>query len=210
MRGIANVISVVFHPLLMPTYGCLLLFYGIKNTVYDFMTPVETKWRISLIVFVFTFVFPVLNIFVLYKFKRIPSLRMENQTERTFPYILTSLFYLGLFYLLKDISIWASFKLFILGAGIAILLTALINNRYKISAHMVGLGGLFGAILAAAWLIKFDMTLYYILIILIAGITAASRLYLNQHSYSQIYTGFILGCLIQVGLFFAFQSITFA
>lgn len=210
MKAFANSISVLFHPLLMATYGCLLLFYGIKNTVYDFMTPPETKWRISLVVFVFTFVFPVLNILILYKLRRIPSICMENQNERTFPYIMTSLFYLGLFYLLKDVSIWGSFKLFILGAGMAILLTALINMKYKISAHMVGLGGLLGVLLSVAWLIKFDMTMFFIVLILISGLTAVCRLYLQQHTPSQIYTGFLLGFIIQAGLFFAFQSFTFA
>lgn len=210
MKGVALFFSALFHPLLMATYGCLLIFYGIKETVYDFMTPGETKWRMSLVVFLFSFMFPVLNIAILYKLRRIPSLTLSNQKDRTFPYVMTGLFYFGLFYLLKDINIWNSIKLFILGGGLGIMLTALINLKYKISAHMVGLGGLLGALVSLSYMIKFDMTPYYMAVIIVTGLVAMSRLYLQEHRPSQIYTGFLLGLFVQGGLFFAFHKITFA
>ena len=209
-RNLALIISVALHPLLMGTYGCLLLFFGIKDTVYDYMTPFETKWRISLIIFMFSFVFPVLNIYILYKLKRIPGITLSNQKDRTFPYVMTSLFYFGLFYLLMDINIWNSMKLFIVGGGLAILITALINLKYKISAHMVGIGGLLGVLISVSYLIKFDMTLFYILVITLAGFIGFARLKLEEHKPSQIYSGFFLGLIVQTSLFFALQKIIFA
>lgn len=101
----------------------------------------------------FSFVFPVVNILVLYKLKRIPSITLSEQKDRTYPYIVTALFYFGLFYLLMDVNIWPSIKLFIIGGGLAILLTALVNLKYKISAHMVGLGGLLGILISVSYLI---------------------------------------------------------
>lgn len=194
----------------MATYGCLLLFFGIKNTVYDFLTEPETKWRISLVVFMFSFIFPVLNIYILYKLKRIPGITLSNQRDRTFPYVMTSLFYFGLFYLLMDINIWPSIKLFIVGGGLAILLTALINLKSKISAHMVGVGGLLGVLISVSYLIKFDMTPFYILIIVLAGFIGFARLQLQEHKPSQLYMGFCLGLIVQVSLFFALHKLTFA
>ncbi len=194
----------------MATYGCLLLFFGIKNTVYDYLTEFETKWRISLIVFVFSFLFPVLNIYLLYKLKRLPSLTLSNQNDRTFPYVMTALFYFGLFYLLMDINIWNSVKIFIVGAGLAIMITALINLKYKISAHMVGIGGLLGVLISISYLIKFDFTPYYMATIVLAGIIAFARLKLKEHSPSQIYLGFLLGLIVQTSLFFTLQKIIFA
>jgi hypothetical protein len=194
----------------MATYGCLLLFFGISNTVYDYLTPFDTKWRITLIVFLFSFMFPVLNIYILYRLKRIPAITLSEQKDRTFPYIMTALFYFGLFYLLMDINIWPSIKLFIIGGGLAILMTALINIKFKISAHMVGLGGLLGVLISVSYLIKFNMTPYYIIVIILAGITGAARLKLEEHKPYQIYFGFILGLFIQTGLFFVLQKITIA
>jgi hypothetical protein len=208
MRTLALIISVIFHPLLMATYGCLLLFFVIKGTLYDFMTPYDNKWRISFIVFAFSFVFPVLNIFILYKLKRIPSITLSGQRDRTYPYIITALFYFGLFYLLFDANIWAVIKLFIVGGGLAILFTAIINLRYKISAHMVGIGGLLGVLISISWLIRFDITPFYIAVILAAGLVGFARLVLNEHKPGQLYLGFLLGLLVQSGLFFALQNIT--
>ena len=194
----------------MATYGCLLLFFGIKNTVYDYLTPFETKWRISIIVFMFSFVFPVLNIYILYKLKRIPAITLSNQKDRTFPYIMTALFYFGLFYLLLDINIWNSVKLFIVGGGIAILITALLNLKFKISAHMVGVGGLLGVLISVAYLIQFNMTPFYIAVIILAGIIGFARLKLDEHKPYQLYVGFALGLIVQLSLFFSLQKITFA
>lgn len=194
----------------MATYGCLLLFFGIRDTVYDYMTAFDTKWRISIIVFVFSFVFPVVNIYIMYRLKRIPSILLSNRKDRTFPYLMSSLFYFGLFYLLLDINIWPSIKLFIIGGGIAILLTALLNLRFKISAHMVGIGGLLGVILSISYLIKFNMTFFYVIIILLAGIIGMSRLILEEHKPYQLYLGFLLGFGVQTSLFFAMKELTFA
>jgi hypothetical protein len=194
----------------MTTYGCLLLFFGIKNTVYDYMTELDAKWRISIIVFVFSFVFPAVNIYIMYRLKRIPNILLSDKRDRTFPYLMSSLFYFGLFYLLLDINIWPSVKLFIVGGGITILLTAIINLKFKISAHMIGIGGLLGVIISISHLIKFDMTVFYMLLILIAGIIGVSRLILKEHKPYQLYLGFLLGLAVQSGLFFVMKELTFA
>jgi hypothetical protein len=195
--------------MLMTTYGVLLMFFGIKNTIFDYMTNFEVKWRVSIIVFMFSFVFPALNILVLYKLKRLPSLSLSNPSERTFPYIMTSMFYFGLFYLLKDVNIWNELKLLVLGGGIAILFCALINLKTKISAHMTGVGGLLGSLISLSYIIRFDMTLFYIMAIIVAGIVGAARLYLKEHRPAQIYSGFALGLFVQTVLFLAFEKLNF-
>ena len=75
---------------------------------------------------------------------------------------------------------------------------------------MVGVGGLLGVIVSASYLIRFDMTPYYMLIILLAGLIGMSRMYLEEHTGAQIYSGFLLGFLVQTILFFSFQSLIFA
>lgn len=156
------------------------------------------------------FFISVLNIYLLYKLKRLPSLVLSNQNDRTFPYIMTALFYFGLFYLLMDINIWNTIKIFVVGGGLAILLTAIINLKYKISAHMVGIGGMLGVLISVSYLIKFDFTLFYIAVIVIAGLIAFARLSLKEHEPSQIYSGFLLGFIVQTSLFFTLQKIIFA
>lgn len=97
-----------------------------------------------------------------------------------------------------------------MGGGIAILLTAFINLKFKISAHMVGIGGLLGVLISISYLIKFDMTLFYIFVIILAGIVGFARLTLNEHKPLQVYAGFLLGLTIQLSLFFTLHKLIFA
>ncbi len=208
MKNLAFFISVIFHPLLMASYGCLLLFFGFRNSIFELMTSNETKWQIIITVFTFTFLLPILNIYLMFKLKRIHSITLSNRNERTFPYIMTAIFYYGLFYLFYDLRIWQTIKIFIFCAGTAILLTALVNMRYKISAHMVGLGGLLGMIISLNILLRYDMLQFLLIGILISGIVASARLILDEHKPSQIYTGFFLGLFCQTALFLPLQQLT--
>lgn len=191
----------------MSTYGSMLLFFVIKNTVFDFLTPINIKLFLLITIFVFSFFFPMLNIFILFKIKKINALTLSIQKDRTLPYIISSLFYFSLFYFLSETPIWKSIKLFILGGGIAILLTALINLKFKISAHMVGIGGILGLLISISYIIQFDFTFFYILIIIISGIIGSSRLILMAHKPVEIYSGFLLGLVIQILLFFNLEKI---
>ncbi|HQQ93780.1 MAG TPA: hypothetical protein PLQ93_04435 [Bacteroidia bacterium] len=209
MRNASLVLSVIFHPLLMTSYGCAFLLFGLHGSVYDYLTPDSLKWRITFLVASMTFLLPVLNIYLLYKLDRLPSFMLSNRKDRTYPYMLSALFYFGLVYLLYDVNVWNILKAFIAGAGLAILLSALINLRYKISAHMVGLGGMLGFMISVSYLLKTDITPLYILVVLVAGLTGSARMILEEHDPLQLLSGFLLGCGVQCTLFFILRQISF-
>lgn len=209
MKSFANIISYLFHPLLMATYGCLLVLFGLTDTIYFLFTPLKLKLVLTLTIFAFTFLLPVLNLLILYKLNYVSSLKIEEQGERTFPLIMTALCYFGLFYMIYDFNIWPAVKLFILGGGICILFTAIINVWWKISAHMMGIGGLFGVLLAICYYMQMPVLTAISLCLLVAGCIGFARLYLKSHTPSQVYVGFILGSIVQFSLFFLAQSITF-
>ena len=193
----------------MCTYGSMLFFFFMRGSIYYYLTPTDFKWIISAMIFSFSFILPVINIYILYRMNRISSLKIEDRKERTFPYILTSCFYFGLFYLFLDLKVWPSLKVLIFGAGFAIFLTALINMRYKISAHMVGVGGLIGSLVVVSWLIKYNAVPHLMILVVLAGIIATARLYLKQHDQKQIYAGFFLGFLTQILVFSGFLFFNF-
>lgn len=193
----------------MCSYGSLLFFFFLRGSIYYYLTPTNLKWIISAMIFSFSFILPVINIYILYRLNRISSLRLEDQNERTFPYVLTSCFYFGLFYLFLDLSIWPSIKVLIFGGGFSILLTAIINLKYKISAHMVGIGGLIGSLLVVSYVLKYNSTPQVSILFIIAGIVATCRLYLNAHQPKQIYSGFFLGFLTQIAVFLCFLYFNF-
>lgn len=209
MKSFATIISYLFHPLLMATYGCLLVFFGLTNTIYFLFTPLKLKLVLTLTIFAFTFLLPVLNLLILYKLKYVSSLKIDVQSERTFPLIMTSLCYFGLFYMIYDFNIWPAVKLFVLGGGICILFAGIINVWWKISAHMIGIGGLCGVLLSICYFMQIPLLTVISICLLIAGCIGFARLNLKAHTPNQVYIGFILGTIVQFSLFFFAQSITF-
>ena len=209
MLKFANLISYLFHPLLMATYGCIIVFFGLSNSIYFIFTPLRVKLVVTLTVLAFTFLLPVLNLLILYKMNYISSLKIDNNKERTFPLLITAFCYFGLFYLIYDFNIWPAIKLFVLGGGVSILLTTVINIWWKISAHMIGIGGMLGTLLALSIFLQMPIFITISFCILIAGLIGFARLYLQAHSPAQLYAGFSLGCLIQLSLFLLAQSIPF-
>lgn len=192
---IAKIISHLFHPLLMPTYGFLLLFS--TNNYIAIFTPLSIKLVILIITFVFTFILPTVNALILLKAGRINSLEMETNRERVIPYLSTSLYFFALYYLFNDREFPPVFVVLILGAAISILLTFLVNFKWKISAHAIGVGGIAGAIWGISLRLAIDFRMILMLSVLVAGFIGFARLKLNAHTPAQVYTGFLTGFLIE-------------
>jgi membrane-associated phospholipid phosphatase len=209
MKNLATLISYIFHPLLMATYGCILVFFGLTETIYFVFTPFKIKILLTFTVFTFTVLLPLLNLLILHKLNYVSTLTIEKREERFFPLLITSFCYLGLFYMLYDFNIWPIIKLFILGAGISIMVAAIISKFWQISAHMIGVGGFIGLIFSVSYFMQIDLFIIISLFIIVAGIVGFSRLYLNAHSPKQIYLGFMVGCIIQFSLFLLAQNVTF-
>jgi len=195
---IAKIFSLLFHPLLMPTYGFLLIFC--TNNYIATFTPFNLKLIILGITFLFTFILPSINALILLRAKKINSLEMETTRERTIPYISTSLYFFALYYLFYNAEFPPVFVIVILGAAISILLTFLINFKWKISAHAIGIGGIIGAVMGISLRLMIDLHLILVLCIFIAGCVGFARLKLNAHTPSQVYTGFLTGFLVELAL----------
>lgn len=189
-------LSYLLHPLLMPTYGFALLFFT-HNYISTFM-PLNFKLVILIITFVFTFLLPSFNAFILLKIGRIKSFEMETQQERSIPYISTAAYFFALVYMLYARSFPITIILIIAGAGLSILLTFLINFRWKISAHAIGIGGLIGGVMGISYRLMIDLRWITLLLILCAGLTGFARLQLKAHEPSQVYCGFLLGFVIEL------------
>jgi hypothetical protein len=196
---LAKAISVVFHPLLLPTYALLLLFS--TNFYFVLVLPEAYKYLILGFVFITTFVLPSLMMLILLKAKMISSLQMENSKERVLPMFIVAAFFFVTFYFLRESPQAAIFNLFMLGATILVLLSVLINYITKISIHMVAQGGLFGTFTGMALVFHQDILHIIYLIIIVAGLTGFARLKLKAHSSMQVYLGFLLGSIFMLAMF---------
>lgn len=198
-RKIAKTISILFHPLFIPTYAILLLMN--VNTHHTLILPENMKYIAVLFVFLTSCVLPALVMLILLKFGRISSLEMDSKQERVFPLFIVALFFYLTYYLMKQAPYFALFNVFMLGATLLVIVSLLVNYLTKISIHMVAMGGLFGTFAGFALAFNINLTFLLYLIALLAGITGFARLELKAHSSFQVYLGFTVGVIFMLTIF---------
>lgn len=132
----------------------------------------------------------------------IDSLEMKTTKERMVPYLVSAILYIITFFLFRQIQLPALYLKFFLGASCSILILLIgAGFSQKISAHLAGLGGICGMLYSIS-IITFTETLGWLLIvILISGLVASSRLVLKSHTGIELISGFLLGFGIQLVIF---------
>jgi hypothetical protein len=188
----------------MPTMLYAVIFYFSPTAV----GPLNGNIRLYMLagIVISTFFIPVLFIYILYQFKAIESLQMENQRDRTLPFTLTTIIY-GTFtyFFFWRLNSLTSIYLILGSITLAVGLVTIINLFWKISAHSVGISGLIGSLIGIHY--KFaDSELFYpiLVFILIAGSLMSARLSVNAHNPSQILAGCALGLSISLGAVYWF------
>ncbi len=199
---LAKLISFIFHPLLITTYAFLLLFS--QRAYFAMIIPIPARWRLVLIVFIITFVLPLSLMLLLKSTRKIKSLQMYERKERTVPYIIAGWFSFLLYVVLNNTQIAPIYKHFALGVGLLILFTLLVNLKWKISIHMVAVGGVLGTVLSLTMNLVIADPLYLICTILIAGLIGFARLSLKVHTQAQVYAGLFSGITLMMILVFYF------
>lgn len=189
MRLFANIISFVFHPLLMMTYGVALALLFTYLSIY----PLTMKWLIAGGTFFTTAVIPGLFIWLMVRNGAARDIELSNRKERVVPYLIfiTSIM-VCLFFLYKMLMPFWLMTMFV-GACIALIISLCINFFWKISAHALGIGGLLGGIMGVARIHMINPYWAFIVVFLVAGLLGTSRIILKRHTPMQVYAGFSLG-----------------
>lgn len=189
-KPFSTLITILFHPMFMPVYGLLILFN--TGTFISYL-PHEAKKYIFLIVLICTVILPS-SFIPFYLFRKIvKDIHMRTNRERIIPLIINSLFfYLGYVFLNK-LQIPPVIKSYMLACSTAVFLAMLVSIKWKISLHMVGIGGVIGAVILFSLRLGTDLKTIWMILILFAGLTGYARLQLNSHNPLQVYSGFFLG-----------------
>jgi hypothetical protein len=152
---------------------------------------------IYVIVILSTLVLPAVSTFLLLKQGHIKSLEMESSFERKIPFLTTAVFYSMGYWFLKELPLPRLFHLLIMGATVSVIVAVVINLRWKISVHMIGMGGIAGVLMGMSQVLLMDLRLPIIISLLCAGLLGTARLSLQAHTPAQIYTGFLTGFLCE-------------
>lgn len=202
MDRFAKIMSTVFSPILVPTYGLLLAMTFSILTIL----PIATKLWVTVMTLVITGGIPFLGIAALYMTGRVSDPGLNNRGERTWPYVFTMVAYLLCsFYLYKANApqwLWS----FPIGGALAVVISLVVNFKWKISAHLAAMGGLVAmlfdivrngdAIPGIEWVIT--------VAILLTGLLATSRIILGRHTPWQTIAGAANGfmCVTLTSLIF--------
>lgn len=185
----AKILSTLF----MPLYSSLWIFIGLFLFSYMKMFPWDYKLQILLIVYTFTVFVPVIGINLFRMLKKWTRIELGRREHRHMPYIVTLLSYATCLVLLTRMNSAMFFRGIIMAALISQTICITINIWWKISTHMVGVGGLVGALNAFSILFYYNPVWPFCGLLLLSGMLGTSRIILRQHSLSQVIGGFAIG-----------------
>jgi len=197
-KRIAGVLSYIAHPLLIPMLGLLVI--SNSGTYAADMDHRFTQF-IYLSVFIFTLVLPAGLIPLYFYSGYAKNIHFSERRERLIPLYVTLIFYLTAYFLVKKLPISAIYQRFLFAACLSVLFLLAISYFWKISAHLVGWGGLVGLILSLSFRFDTDLMLFLVLGVLFTGMIGFARLQLNAHTPLQIYLGFLLGLITMISVF---------
>ncbi len=191
MKFISKLLSVLFFPLFVPLYGTLLLF---SLKIFSFYPPFYIR-NAFLAIFILGTMLPLSCILILYKLKIISNMALVDRRDRFLPYFCASISYFICAFALYHLAMPLFVPLLAVAIAVALLINTIINIWWKISAHMTGVGGFLGGILYVSYQLHINPYDWIIAIILVCGMVAAARLYLNAHTPGQVVAGFLNGTL---------------
>ncbi|HZK69055.1 MAG TPA: hypothetical protein VFC36_05605 [Paludibacter sp.] len=192
MKTFYKIITLIFQPLLMPTFGMMIL----MNMTFFVGLPTLWRWIAIIGTFIFTAVLPAIPILVMLRKGEINDLFISKKEERTMPYLFSFLAYV-----FWSMFMWRTlqFPMFIvamgIGSAISIITITVINLKWKISAHLGGIGGLTGAVFGVCYRMAINPLLFLTVILAISALVALARMELKAHTPNQVLAGFVVGFL---------------
>ncbi len=193
MKRVSQILSYIFSPLLVPTYGMILASFLSVLSVLSARVLCTTV----AITFVITCVIPACGIMAMYKTGFLTDPGVNVRTERSLPYALTILCYVGCCFFLYRAGAPSWLTMFYAGGGAAALINAVVNLKWKISAHAAAMGGLVAMLfrIAAMHQSVVDLNIWISAVVVLAGAVMTARVYLQRHTLMQVIAGCANGFL---------------
>lgn len=193
MKTAARVICILFHPLLMPTIGLLLILNS--GTYLSLLDPAAKK-AVLFVMALGTLLFPLMMIPVLYYRNLITSLQDAQREERFLPYMIILILYVITYIYFVRLPLSHIIHAYVLSVAILLFVLMLITLKFRICAHTAALGGIVGLVFTL--ILKYETPLlgFMAMGILAAGLVGTARLFLGVQRSAEIYTGFLLGFVV--------------
>lgn len=191
VKRTAHALSALLHPVLMPLLTLVLAFR--MDMHLGFFVDQRLEWMSYALVGSMTMLFPVASVLLLYRARMISDLGLARRAERPQVFLAVLFYFLLTYHLIRQIPHHPATHAVVFGGCMAVLLSALVTLRWKISAHLVGIGGLVGALSGLMVLHRTFAATDLAVFIVLAGALGTARIVLGAHSPAQVHAGFALG-----------------
>ena len=192
---LTQLISILLHPMFMPLLALHLTLLVLPSLAF---TLSQNLLLIYGILVFSTMVLPLVSIFWLMRKGKVSSLEMSNHKERSLPLFKTVIWMSFGYYLLQNLLFYTPIlKAELLGAIIIILIAAIVSKYWKISLHLLGIGGVVGVFIALQ-IMHGDFLYLLLLFILLSGLLGVARIKQKAHNYAQVYVGFLVGLSVEL------------
>jgi hypothetical protein len=190
MKG-ARLFTNIFSPFYAPLWAVVWLLF------FSTMRSFSLKYRLVLlmIIVVFTIIVPRLTIYVLRKSGNFSRWQFDARTNRHMQYAISLISYVACYLLLLRMDVFGFVACVIVASILAQIICFIINIWWKISVHMVGVGGWIGFVAAFSFRFGFDPVLPTCIVLAIAGVLGSCQMLFRQHSLVQIIVGFFVGMI---------------
>ncbi len=193
LRGLAKIVSLIFHPLFIPVYISWFLMY---NT--PLFTGLDARDKLFLVLrfFIMYTVFPLITVLLLKGLGFVQTIYLHTQKDRIIPYIACGLYYFWMWYVLRNQPqfpqelVMLSLAIFI-GASLGLI----INSYFKVSMHGISLGVMLAFVCSVAFLAPINFGPYISIALLIAGAVSTARLINSDHHPVEVYAGLAIGII---------------
>jgi len=199
MRGLANFISLVFHPIFLYTYLYLLHWWLYPYTGGSMQTA--GVLLISFFVFLNTAVVPVALLLA-----RKISLTDQDRQQRQRTIQMVLVLYTFIYFLFPRQFIPEYLLDVLLATVIGLCVAFVVNMRMKISLHGSAWGGFLSVILFLLFQFNGPYFLFFMVSVICAGLVGFSRLYLGAHTNKELYSGYAAGFVSTSIVMFVGQS----
>ena len=186
----ARLISAIFHPILIPVYGMIVILTA--PTLYNYI-PLEIKKLLILIILVNNVLLPVSLLPFFVHRKLVSSWIITDRKDRNVPLVIATILYLVTTYIFFRFPVPFFLKTYFIAIAFISLAATLINFFWKISLHAIGAGILLALVLILSFRMFTPLIWFILPVILTGGIILTSRLKLNLHNPLQVWVGYLTG-----------------
>ena len=189
MKIFSNILSVIFHPLLVPLFAFALLF------VFSYLNVMPLPYQLFVLSIVGTFTVLAPGLFIgIYKWINKWNFEELNERKRRFiPYLLTMMSYMTCLITMWKLHFPHYFSGILVSALIAMTICTILNFHWKVSVHLAGCGMYIGGLLSYSLLFYFNPVWWLCGFILLSGIQGTARISYYHHTLLEVILGFMTG-----------------